>query len=191
MLVTSTSKRSAVFEMDPPMKKSDGAAQQSTGATPPQPSEIAGFQKIYPNERDDNLPEVYVDDTPQVLPESEAHRAETFSDATSPKFSVADTLKTPVDPGHEVAGDRPPGGYSEKENASTKERRICGLRRKWFFVVLGVILVIVIAAAVGGGVGGAVASSASGNDNSDSDASENDEKPSSTPTPTPTTLSSS
>jgi len=171
------------------VKKEDGAVQPNTGETPPQPSAIAGFQKVYPNERDDNLPEVYVDDTPQALSEAEAHRAETFSDATSPKFSVADTLKTPVDPGHEVAGDRPPGGYSEKENAPAKERRICGLRRKWFFIVLGVILVIVIAAAVGGGVGGAVASSASGSDNSDSDASENDEKPSSTPTPT--TLSSS
>lgn len=163
--------------MDPPTNKG-----YSTENTPPQPSEITGFQKVYPNERDDNLPEVYVNDAPQALSDSEAHKAEVYSDSTSPKFSVADTLRTPVEPGHEIDSDRLPGGGEGKDGTAKKEGRICGLRRKWFFIALGVILVIVIAAAVGGGVGGAVASSASGDGSGDSDGSGGEETPSPTST---------
>lgn len=153
--------------------------------TPPQPSEIAGFQKIYPNERDDNLPEVYVDDSPQALPGTESHQTEAWTEVTSPKFSVADTLKTPVSP--EVDGSKTAGGAAGGEGAdggaAKKDGRICGLRRKWFFIALGVVLVVVIAAAVGGGVGGAVASSASGS--GDGDGSESEESPSPTSTSDP------
>ena len=37
-----------------------------------------------------------------------------------------------------------------------QEGRICGFRRKWFCVLVGVIVVLV-AASIGGGVGGAIA----------------------------------
>lgn len=160
--------------MDSPTSKD-----HNLGKTPPQPSGIAGFQKVYPNERDDNLPEVYVDDSPQALPIPETHQTEAESDVTSPKISVADTLNT--SPGN----GRSPSSDGGKDGTAQKEARVCGMRRKWFFIALGVVLVIVIAAAVGGGVGGAVASRASGDGAGDGDASQNDE------TPSPTSVSGS
>lgn len=44
-----------------------------------------------------------------------------------------------------------------ESSRSTEERKIFGLRRKTFFILLPVVLVLIIAGAVGGGVGGTIA----------------------------------
>ncbi|CZS95014.1 uncharacterized protein RAG0_04819 [Rhynchosporium agropyri] len=38
-----------------------------------------------------------------------------------------------------------------------KARRICGLRKKWFWILVAVLIVVIAAGAVGGGVGGTIA----------------------------------
>lgn len=48
--------------------------------------------------------------------------------------------------------------YYEPANGQLPQKRICGLSRKTFLVVLAIVLLVVVAAAVGGGVGGALAS---------------------------------
>lgn len=53
--------------------------------------------------------------------------------------------------------DEKPAGKADK----AEKRRICGLRRRNFWIVLALALVIVIAAAVGGGVGGTINKSSS------------------------------
>lgn len=45
---------------------------------------------------------------------------------------------------------------SSKSSPPTEERKIFGLRRKTFFILLPVVLVLIIAVAVGGGVGGTI-----------------------------------
>lgn len=65
----------------------------------------------------------------------------------------------------------------------SENRRILGLRRKTFFILLAVALGITIAAAVGGGVGGASAARKKAQAASDN--------PSSTTSPTPTTTRAS
>ena len=51
--------------------------------------------------------------------------------------------------GHDSEKEVAPGGSERRGN-------ICGLRRRTFWILLGVVCLIVIAAAVGGGVGGAL-----------------------------------
>lgn len=115
--------------------------------------------------RDDNLPEVYVDDSPQAI-----HGKE-YCENNEPKFPVAfdDGHKTFVPERHEALGDVPfTAGDAGKEvvgdtdsaepTPNEKKRRICGLTRKMFFIILVIVIIIVIAAAVGGGVGGSMAS---------------------------------
>ena len=49
------------------------------------------------------------------------------------------------------------GGVDEKAAAAAKgEKRICGIRKKLFLIIAGLVALVVIAAAVGGGVGGAI-----------------------------------
>jgi len=45
----------------------------------------------------------------------------------------------------------------EKAAAAKGEKRICGIRKKLFMIIAGLVALVVIAAAVGGGVGGAIA----------------------------------
>lgn len=48
--------------------------------------------------------------------------------------------------------------YYEAANGQLPQKRICGLSKKTFLIVLAIVLLVVVAAAVGGGVGGALAS---------------------------------
>ena len=156
----------------------------------PRNTSISGFSRVYAEQRDDNLPEVYVDDTPQVISKEDSHAAAAFDEAQSPKFSVAyeDTSKTPGPPeysasasGAALAVAAAPAGADAQP---PKDQRICGIGRKTFFIILAILL-IVVAAAVGGGVGGAVASSASKSGSSgDGDGAENGG-----PNPPPTSTS--
>lgn len=134
--------------------------------------------------RDDNLPEVYVESSPQALlheskQDARGHYAPDYANEKEALGDESDTHKLPVYSvpqdlnklGPEAPGDFPPGAMADAERnpepaaAPPKDERIMGLKRRTFFIVL-VIVLIVVAAAVGGGVGGAVASSS----NSDNDA---------------------
>lgn len=57
--------------------------------------------------------------------------------------------------------EKPAGGVSAYQAIDSSDRRICGLRRKPFWIVLAVATVVVIGAAVGGGVGGALSNRSS------------------------------
>jgi hypothetical protein len=90
--------------------------------------------------------------------------------------------------------------YESAEYEQAAPQKICGLRKKTFWILLGVALVV-IAAAVGGGVGGALASrssseSSKSTNGSNSVSSSTPEStrylsttpPSTTPTPSPTVV---
>lgn len=53
-----------------------------------------------------------------------------------------------------------------------QEKRICGIKRKIFLIVAGLLAVIIIAAAVGGGVGAAMSKKSNSDNSSDEPASE-------------------
>jgi hypothetical protein len=134
---------------------------------------ISGFSRVYEDRTDENLPEVYVDDTPQAVSKEQQHAASASDETQSPKFAVAygdDSPRSTVPPeydsiGHALPPDRPAATFPPGDAGSTadsqppNDRKICGIGRRTFFIILAVALII-IAAAVGGGVGGAVASSA-------------------------------
>lgn len=127
---------------------------------------------------DDNLPEVYVDPSPQAIWNQPAAARKGSVYEHDEKYALEndnDTLKLAVHPdprdlgAEEAPGDFPPGAMAAIERnppptQPAQNDRILGLRRRTFFIVLAIVL-IVVAAAVGGGVGGAVAASS----NSDSD----------------------
>ncbi len=48
--------------------------------------------------------------------------------------------------------------YYEPMNGQLPQKRICGVSKKTFLIVLAIVFFVVVAAAVGGGVGGALAS---------------------------------
>ena len=144
---------------------------------------ISGFSRVYEGRTDENLPEVYIDDTPQAVSKQEQQYAAFASDeAQSPKFAVGvvygdDSPRSAVPPeydsiGHALPPDRPAATSPPADAGSTggsqppNDRRICGIGRRTFVIILAVVLII-IAAAVGGGVGGAVAASASKSGSSD------------------------
>lgn len=80
------------------------------------------------------------------------------------------------------------GGVQEQD----RPRKICGLKKRTFWIVL-IVAIVVVAAAVGGGVGGALASrssnSSSNTAQAGSQSSSGSASSSSTPTPTSTTAS--
>lgn len=88
----------------------------------------------------------------------------------------------------------PPILNSKEVYQPPKERNVCGIRRRTFWIVLAVIILVVIAAAIGGGVGGSLASKKSDDASTTSDDDDastnstspsNDDSASSTPAGTP------
>jgi hypothetical protein len=71
-----------------------------------------------------------------------------------------------------------------ESSGPTEERKIFGLRRTTFFILLALLLVLIIAGAIGGGVGGTIAARAS---NSESTVTVPTDIPSPTPPQAPTT----
>ncbi|KAK6336093.1 hypothetical protein TWF696_001661 [Orbilia brochopaga] len=69
-----------------------------------------------------------------------------------------------------------------------QERRILGLKRWVFFVILAVVLLVIVGAAVGGGVGGSLASKNNGN-SADESSSQTTSSATSTSAPTSSTTS--
>ncbi|KAH7333390.1 hypothetical protein BKA65DRAFT_43737 [Rhexocercosporidium sp. MPI-PUGE-AT-0058] len=130
----------------------------------PTPTLNSGNGQVYGGfpQRDENLPEVVIDTSPQALSNLEAEYQRKHLEEHEPKYPAMDdtTSKMVVPTELEIQGQYPQTPSAEKPLA--KEGRVCGLTRKVFFVVLGVLFVI-IAASVGGGVGGAVAASRSNN----------------------------
>lgn len=57
--------------------------------------------------------------------------------------------------------EKPAGDVFVHQDVDLPNRRICGLRRKTFWIVIAVATVVVIGAAVGGGVGGAISNKSS------------------------------
>jgi hypothetical protein len=47
--------------------------------------------------------------------------------------------------------------FEQPPTEKAKKERICGLKRRTFFIVAGIVAILVVCAAIGGGVGGALA----------------------------------
>jgi hypothetical protein len=141
--------------------------------------------------RSEDLPEVYVETSPETAHQKESVYYE--------KQAVLqdETLKSPVFPedDHNAVSPgtlgSPDGGkaplYAPAEagippGAGSGNKRILGLRRRTFWIVLAVAL-IVIAAAIGGGVGGALGSRSKSDSDTDKDNAEE------SPTATSSTMS--
>jgi hypothetical protein len=124
----------------------------------------SGYGNYYGDFRhEDNLPEVRVDNSPQVLSNPEVEFKRKYFEEQEPKYPVIydDAPKTIV-----LAEETPPSALPdttaverapEAGGPPVEEKKIWGLKRRMFFIILAVILVVV-AIAVGGGVGGAMAS---------------------------------
>ncbi|KAL7823982.1 hypothetical protein V8C26DRAFT_384487 [Trichoderma gracile] len=120
---------------------------------------------MYPA-HDEGLPEVVMpDETPQALSRLEAEYKRKYLDGDSAPQTVIpkdmDTTKIAVAGGspYEVTPD---GTRLDVEGAGmpgkSAEKKILGLRKKTFWILVGIVLALVVAAAVGGGVGGGLAS---------------------------------
>lgn len=112
---------------------------------------------------DEALPEVCIDNSPQALSNREVELNRRQFEDREPKYPV--TYDNAPNEFVSSGGSLP----SESMAASRKapgavvlegKGKICGLRRRVFFVVLGIALIIMVAA-VGGGVGGAMSTSKS------------------------------
>jgi hypothetical protein len=112
---------------------------------------------------EDNLPEVRADNSPQALSNPEAEFKRGYFEEQDPKYPVIydeapKAIVLPEDsPQSTSTATEPVERTPEEEAPFVEERKICGLKRRMFFIILVMILVI-IAIAVGGGVGGAMAS---------------------------------
>src|SRR5882724_11392151 len=115
----------------------------------------SGYGNYYGGFRhEDNLPEVRTDNSPQALSNPEAEFKRKYFEESEPKYPVIydDAPKTivlaegplPSDSPTTTAVERSP----EEGEPPVEERKICGLKRRMFFIILMVILVI-IAIAVG------------------------------------------
>jgi hypothetical protein len=106
---------------------------------------------------EETLPEVRPDNSPQALSNAEAQLNRRFFEDQEPKYPVI------LDDAPKVflPEDSIPSGSPTISAANpapeTEEKRIFGLKRRIFFMIL-VVIVVIIAIAVGGGVGGAMAS---------------------------------
>jgi hypothetical protein len=116
---------------------------------------------------DDNLPEVRVDNSPQALSNLEAEYKWRHFEEREPKYPVVydDALKTaipaPTSLHYESAAatEHTPG--ATEPLTPTQEKRLFGLKRRIFFLILATLIIFIIAAGVGGGVGGSVSHSKS------------------------------
>lgn len=101
---------------------------------------------------DDAPMQVKPDDAPKILTDDGMGTGNTpVMSALSPTDTIPWEHGSPMDNLH--AGD---AAFSPVEEKEPDEKRICGLRKKIFFLGLGV-LIIIVAASVGGGVGGGLA----------------------------------
>jgi len=133
---------------------------------------------------DENLPEVVPDQSPQVLSSQEAHFRHGQFDVQSPKYPVyvEDSPKfSAVDPQPGMISSHPSeaavspedlvpwesrsagigiglfaGDQGAAPDEKNRQRTICGLRRRLFWLFFAAVLIIVVAS-VGGGVGGGIA----------------------------------
>ncbi|KAF2258902.1 hypothetical protein CC78DRAFT_476888 [Lojkania enalia] len=72
------------------------------------------------------------------------------------------------------------GESADREPDQVRQQTICGVQRKQFWILFGVVVAIILGAAIGGGIGGAMASRNKSNS-----------MPTSVPTPTPNRVKSS
>ncbi|KAH0498139.1 hypothetical protein TgHK011_005411 [Trichoderma gracile] len=154
---------------------------------------------MYPA-HDEGLPEVVMpDETPQALSRLEAEYKRKYLDGDSAPQTVIpkdmDTTKIAVAGGspYEVTPD---GTRLDVEGAgmtgNSADKKILGLRKKAFWILVGIVLALVVAAAVGGGVGGGLASKEKGDAGSVDEASTTSSgAPTSTSPPPSSTTSSS
>jgi hypothetical protein len=105
--------------------------------------------------QEENLPEVRVDNSPQALSNPEAQFKRQYFEEQEPKYPVILDNAPKVFLPAESLSSGAPATTAVEPAPEAQERRILGLKRRIFFIVLVVILVI-IAIAVGGGVGGAI-----------------------------------
>lgn len=112
---------------------------------------------------DEGLPEVCIDNSPQALSNREAALNRQQFEDRHPKYPVVyDNAPKEFDSN----GDSLPLEFTEASRKSPGvvaiegKGNICGLRRRVFLVVLGIVIVIMLAA-IGGGVGGAMSTSKS------------------------------
>lgn len=117
---------------------------------------------------DENLPEVYMDDSPRSMP-VDLKYGSMDSAGNPPKYPVVmeDTMKSsvteadgsPKSTPNQASKEVHSGGAALPDSGPGR-RTILGLSRRFFFILLAIGLVI-IAAAVGGGVGGSLAAASS------------------------------
>lgn len=146
--------------------------------------------------RSEDLPEVYVETSPETVHQKESVYSEkqaVLQDETlkTPVFSKDDhydhSTASPGALGSRDGGKAPPYEPAEAPippGAGPGDRKILGLSRRTFLIVLAVVL-IVIAAAIGGGVGGAFGSRSESDSDTDKDNAEE------SPTATSSTTTSS
>lgn len=133
--------------------------------TTPTSTLSSGFGNYYGGFRhEDNLPEVSVDQSPQALSNPEAEFKRKYFEESEPKYPViydhapkAIVLENSIPSASPTMTTTAVERAPDSEQSPVEERKICGLKRRMFFIVLVVVLVI-IAIAVGGGVGGAMSS---------------------------------
>ena len=94
----------------------------------------------------------YVDDVPPKVPP----KIEAYEDASSPQLWAPESLHsaTPATAAATLSTSEPP-------QTPKPERTICGLKRRTFFIVAGIISIILLGAIVGGAVGGTVSKKSS------------------------------
>jgi hypothetical protein len=123
----------------------------------------SGYGNYYGGFRhEDNLPEVRADNSPQALSNPEAEFKRKYFEEQEPKYPVIydDAPKTiilaedslPSPSPATMAVERAP----EEGAPPVEERKIFGLKRRLFIIL--VVILVIISIAVGGGVGGAMAS---------------------------------
>jgi hypothetical protein len=118
----------------------------------------SGFGEYYGGfYHEDTLPEVRADNSPQALSNAEAQLNRRYFEDQEPKYPVVldDAPKVFLPEDSFPSGS--PTTSAANPAPETEVRRIFGLKKRTFFIML-VVLIVFIAIAVGGGVGGAVAS---------------------------------
>lgn len=100
---------------------------------------------------EDNLPEVRPDNSPQALSPPEALFKKHYFEEQEPKFPVVydDTPKTAVFA--EISPWESPVTPAERA-PEAKDKKICGIQRRQFFITI-VVLLVITTIAVGAGVG--------------------------------------
>jgi hypothetical protein len=92
----------------------------------------------------------------EVVPKAEAPEAQKYA------YYAPDPYKDPDTDTHKVV-------YNTSNPEVPRERTICGLQRRTFWIV-AIVAIIVVAAAAGGGIGGALATKSSSKSNDANDA---------------------